>query len=77
MAFDEFFVAGGLNEGLPGLAHFLEHMLFFGSKKYPKKTDYTEYVEGHGGTFNAFTALDETVYFFTVSSEFLLPTLDR
>ncbi|KAJ1745584.1 metalloprotease, partial [Coemansia sp. RSA 1591] len=28
----------------PGMAHFLEHMLFMGSAKYPTENEYTEYI---------------------------------
>uniref|UniRef100_A0A453FP19 Peptidase M16 N-terminal domain-containing protein n=1 Tax=Aegilops tauschii subsp. strangulata TaxID=200361 RepID=A0A453FP19_AEGTS len=31
-------------EGLEGLAHFLEHMLFYASEKYPGEQDYTKYI---------------------------------
>ena len=29
---------------VPGLAHFLEHMLFFGSKKYPKASFFHDFL---------------------------------
>ena len=32
---------------LPGLAHFLEHMLFLGTKKYPDENSYAEYLQSH------------------------------
>ena len=35
---------------LPGLAHFLEHMLFLGTKKYPDENSYAEYLQSHGGS---------------------------
>ncbi len=48
-----------------GLAHFLEHMAFNGTKNYPDKK-LIEYLESIGVKFgeniNAFTSLDETVY---------------
>ncbi|KAF5473283.1 hypothetical protein F2P56_009907, partial [Juglans regia] len=31
-------------EGLPGLAHFLEHMLFYASEKYPLEDSYSKYI---------------------------------
>lgn len=48
-----------------GLAHFLEHMLFLGSKKYPKEHYYDKVVKQYGGSFNAFTDAFETVYYFS------------
>jgi insulysin len=32
-------------EYLPGLAHFLEHMLFLGTKKYPKEGEYQNMIK--------------------------------
>jgi insulysin len=49
-----------------GLAHFLEHMLFMGSKKYPDEKYYFEELNKLGGNSNAYTASMETVYFFNV-----------
>ncbi|KAK3165623.1 hypothetical protein QOZ80_1AG0035670 [Eleusine coracana subsp. coracana] len=43
-------------EGLEGLAHFLEHMLFYASEKYPEEHEYTKYIMEHGGSYNAYTA---------------------
>lgn len=40
----------------PGLAHFLEHMLFLGSKKYPNPGEYMEYIHKNSGYCNAFTS---------------------
>jgi nardilysin len=32
-----------------GLAHFLEHMLFMGSEKFPDENDYDDFLSSHGG----------------------------
>lgn len=59
--------AGSLNETEEqrGLAHFLEHMLFNGTRHYPPGT-LVEYFQsigmGFGGDTNAHTGYDETVY---------------
>jgi len=60
---------GGRNElsGRTGLAHLLEHMMFKGTTKYGKG-EYSRLIAKNGGTENAFTANDETVYFSTLSS---------
>ena len=49
-----------------GIAHFLEHMLFMGSKKYPNEKYYFEELNKLGGYSNAYTSSNETVYFFDV-----------
>ena len=49
-----------------GLAHFLEHMLFMGSKKYPKEDHYFKKLAELGGNSNAYTDKFETVYYFNV-----------
>lgn len=50
----------------PGMAHFLEHMLFLGTKKYPKEGTYQRFIEKNGGIWNAYTSSTNTVYFFDV-----------
>lgn len=60
-----------------GLAHFLEHMLFLGTDKYPQPGEYKDFISRHGGGDNAYTAFNETNYFFNVDAGFLQPTLDR
>ena len=64
-------------EAIPGLAHFLEHMLFLGTKKYPKEDEYSVYLEQHGGGSNAFTAHENTTYYFSVLQEKLRGAIDR
>jgi insulysin len=49
-----------------GLAHFLEHMLFLGSKKYPDEKYYNNNIKKYGGFSNAWTDMFETVYYFSV-----------
>ena len=61
-----------------GLAHFLEHMLFLGTEKFPDVDEYSTYLKNYGGYSNAYTAPDHTNYQFQVlpdgfqRSEFLL-----
>ena len=43
-----------------GLAHFMEHLLFMGSEKYPEENAYDSYLSKHGGSDNAFTELEYT-----------------
>lgn len=60
-----------------GLAHFLEHLLFLGTEKYPEPGEYKQFLSAHGGSHNAYTAYDHTNYFFQVDAEHLEPVLDR
>ena len=60
-----------------GLAHFLEHMLFLGTKKYPDAEDYTRYLSDHQGRHNAYTSREHTNYFFEVNHEGFRGTIDR
>mmetsp|Transcript_67161 Transcript_67161/g.160842 ORF Transcript_67161/g.160842 Transcript_67161/m.160842 type:complete len:993 (+) Transcript_67161:72-3050(+) len=62
---------------LPGLAHFLEHMLFTGTKTFPEEKDYHEYMQQNGGYANAYTACYFTNYMFEVKPEALAGGLDR
>lgn len=62
---------------IPGLAHFLEHMLFLGSEKYPEADSYQSYISANGGSHNAFTAYENTNYFFDVRPEAFAGALDR
>jgi len=57
--------AGSLEDPIEfqGLAHFCEHMLFLGSEKYPKTDEYTRQLALFGGTHNAYTSAEATVYF--------------
>uniref|UniRef100_A0ACD5WHF8 Uncharacterized protein n=1 Tax=Avena sativa TaxID=4498 RepID=A0ACD5WHF8_AVESA len=64
-------------EGLEGLAHFLEHMLFYASEKYPGEHNYTKYIMEHGGSFNAFTSSETTNFFFDVNVDDFEEGLDR
>ncbi len=60
-----------------GLAHFLEHMLFIGTAKYPEPDAYQKFVSAHGGSTNAYTALDHTNYFFDIAPDHFREGLDR
>ncbi|CAK8543240.1 unnamed protein product [Lathyrus sativus] len=63
--------------GLEGLAHFLEHMLFYASEKYPVEDSYSKYITEHGGSTNAFTSSENTNYFFDVNTDGFEEALDR
>jgi len=58
------------NETNWGIAHFLEHMAFKGTKNRPTKLDISKEVEGRGGLMNAFTSEEMTGYFFKLPYQF-------
>jgi insulysin len=59
-----------------GLAHFLEHMLFMGSKKYPDEDYYNNRLNELGGSSNAYTDIMRTVYYFNVFNNNLEEIID-
>ncbi len=63
--------------GREGLAHFLEHMLFLGTDKYPDPAEYERFITEHGGSRNAYTSFENTNYFFDVNAAYLPEALDR
>lgn len=63
--------------GRGGLAHFLEHMLFLGTDKYPDAGEYGRYISQYGGSQNAYTDFERTNYFFDVNSSQLPGALNR
>nr|CAD1840513.1 unnamed protein product [Ananas comosus var. bracteatus] len=64
-------------EGLEGLAHFLEHMLFYASEKYPEEESYGKYITEHGGSTNATTSSESTNFYFDVNVDCSEEALDR
>src|SRR3989338_1923397 len=64
------------NERENGLAHFLEHMFFKGTKKRPSARAISEELDALGSVYNAFTAKDRTAYFAKVSGRYLDTALD-
>ena len=39
------------------MSHYLEHMLFMGSERFPDENDYDSYLQHHGGAANAYTEM--------------------
>jgi len=50
-----------------GFAHFFEHLMFEGSANIPRG-QFMKLVQSAGGSLNAFTAFDKTVYFISLPS---------
>ena len=64
-------------EEFAGLAHFLEHMLFIATEKYPTVDEYQKFISANGGSSNAYTAADHTNYFFDIQRDYFREGLDR
>jgi secreted Zn-dependent insulinase-like peptidase len=62
---------------VPGLAHFLEHMLFLGTEKYPEADEYSHFMQTNGGSDNAYTSAENTLYFFNINAGQYEEALDR
>ena len=60
----------------PGLAHFLEHLIFMGSKKYPKENYFNEKLAEYNGMTNAYTDTNKTVFYLSCSSSGFEEILD-
>lgn len=59
-----------------GVSHFLEHMMFKGTKKRPSAKIITELFDGVGGEYNAFTGKEQTGYWVKVPSKHFGMALD-
>ncbi len=61
---------GSRNErpGITGISHWVEHMLFKGTKKFPKE-EMKRVIERNGGRWNGFTGFDYTAYFEVLPSD--------
>lgn len=71
--------AGSFHEpdAWPGLAHFLEHMLFLGTATFPESDAYQRFISQNGGSHNAFTSSRDTNYFFDIQPDALDSALER
>jgi predicted Zn-dependent peptidase len=59
-----------------GISHFLEHMLFKGTKKRPRTKDISGVLDAVGGEYNAFTGKEQTAYFAKVDAKHFDLALD-
>ena len=59
-----------------GVAHFLEHLTFKGTQAYPSTRALSEAIEGVGGSFNAATDRESTVYWARVPGRELRRAMD-
>jgi predicted Zn-dependent peptidase len=63
-------------KNINGLSHFLEHMMFKGTKKRPKTKDIAEALDAIGGEFNAYTSAENTAYFAKVDKQHVSLAVD-
>ncbi|WP_260962196.1 pyrroloquinoline quinone biosynthesis protein PqqF [Pseudomonas citri] len=61
----------------PGLAHFLEHLFFLGTERFPTGQHLMAYVQRHGGQVNARTGERSTDYFFELPPNVFAEGLER
>ncbi|MFQ1006200.1 pitrilysin [Gilliamella sp. CG22] len=59
-----------------GLAHYTEHMVLMGSKKYPKPASFSKFLSRHTGSYNASTAAHRTAFYFEVENSAFDKALD-
>ncbi|GAB4010266.1 MAG: pitrilysin family protein [Bdellovibrio sp.] len=72
-----FYNVGGRHEGpgTTGATHFLEHMMFKGAKKFGPG-DFERLIESNGGSSNAYTTFDSTVYYQNAPSTLIETIVD-
>jgi secreted Zn-dependent insulinase-like peptidase len=61
----------------PGLAHFLEHLLFLGTERFPADDNLMTFVQRHGGQVNASTRERTTEFFFELPQPMFAQGLER
>lgn len=56
-------------KNINGVSHFVEHLLFKGTKKRPTSLDITKELDSIGAEYNAFTSKDHTGYYIKATAE--------
>lgn len=64
------------NDKIAGLSHFIEHMVFKGTKKYPTAFKLSSVIDSIGAEFNAFTSKENTCFYVKSSADQLSLSLD-
>lgn len=72
------FKVGSRDEDLKvwGGSHFIEHLMFKGTKKRPETMDITRELDRYGAEFNAYTGKDVTAYYVKITGERLPIAVD-
>jgi len=63
-------------EELNGISHFIEHMVFKGTKKYPQSLAIAKTLDGVGADYNAYTSKETTGFYVRLPSKHLEIALD-
>jgi predicted Zn-dependent peptidase len=63
-------------EAMSGASHFIEHMVFKGTRRWPTARDVAEAIEGRGGMFNGSTGLESTLYWAKVAARDVPQAMD-
>ena len=63
-------------KGMAGISHFLEHMLFEGTKNRKDSREIANEIEKYGGEFNAYTTGDRTAFFIKIINKRFDKALD-
>jgi predicted Zn-dependent peptidase len=64
------------HKGKEGIAHFFEHIVFKGTKRYPTAQKLSATIDGLGADFNAFTSHEYTGYYVKAAAKHLHTALD-
>lgn len=64
------------DEGILGLAHLTEHLLFTGSNKYQNKSYFDNFIKLNGGLYNGFTEKEKTSFVYEINRNKLLESLE-
>ena len=77
LCFGLFVASGSRHEGPAdaGISHFIEHMLFKGTKKRTA-LEISQAIEGRGGNFNAYTSEEGTCFYAYLPCDYLATAVD-
>jgi len=56
-------------KNINGASHFIEHLMFKGTKRRPSAQDISRELDAYGAAYNAYTSKDHTAYFIKISSD--------
>lgn len=66
---------GYIDDTVPGISHFLEHMLFNGTISRPQDDMFMNFISQNGGYTNAYTTHDHTCYYYTINTDKIIESI--